>query len=155
MEGGGNNIINDSILNQIKEKVEQNTTDISTIQTSLENLVIDKTNVGVGPSVLSSLTTGTGNTAVGDSAGGGPYGVSTSSNCPGISYYNDSIALGANAVITDYNQLMVSPNIYTINVPALAASTGTGDGTILDYDSSANILPSSGTFNSVSKIDTE
>jgi len=32
---------------------------------------------------------------------------------------------------------------------------GTGTGTILEYDSSGNIIPSAGTYNMVSKIDTE
>jgi len=35
----------------------------------------------------------------------------------------------------------------------LAASTGTGAGTILEFDLTGNILPSAGTYNSVSKID--
>jgi len=48
---------------------------------------------------------------------------------------------------------MVVPTITSFNISGLTASTGTGEGTILEFDSSGNIIPSAGTYNSVSKID--
>jgi len=66
-----------------------------------------------------------------------------------------SIALGAGAVITNYNQLMVASSITSFNISRLTTSTGTREGTILDFDSSGNVIPSAGTYNTVSKIDTE
>jgi len=50
---------------------------------------------------------------------------------------------------------MVGSNITSFNISGLAASTGTGEGTILEFDSSGNIIPSVGTYNMVSKIDTK
>jgi len=44
---------------------------------------------------------------------------------------------------------MLSPAITTLNVPGLVSSMGTGTGTILEYTSSKNIIPSAGTYNSV------
>jgi len=52
------------------------------------------------------------------------------------------------------NQLILSPSITTLNVLGLTSSTGSGEGTILEYDSLKNILPSAGTYSSTSKIDT-
>jgi len=63
--------------------------------------------------------------------------------------------LGANVVTNNYNQFMVAPNITSFNISGLTASTGTGTGTILEFDSSGNIIPSAGTYNTVSKIDSE
>jgi len=74
---------------------------------------------------------------------------------PGISAINGSIGLGYNAIIDDYNQLMVGLSVTSFNISGLAASTGTGEGTILEFDSSGNIIPSTGTYNTVSSIDTE
>jgi len=42
-----------------------------------------------------------------------------------------------------------------LNISSLTPSTGRGEGTILDFDSSGNRIPSAGTYNMVSKIDTE
>jgi len=49
---------------------------------------------------------------------------------------------------------MVALNITSFNISGLTASTGSGEGTILEFDSSGNIIPSAGTYNTVSKIDT-
>jgi len=70
------------------------------------------------------------------------------------SYILGSIALGAGTEITGYNQLMVAPNVTQFNIPGLAASTGTGAGTILEFDSAGNILPTAGTYKTVASIDT-
>jgi len=69
-----------------------------------------------------------------------------------VGYYNGLIALGAGAVITNYNQLMVVTNVTAFNMTGLAASTGTGAGTILEFE--GNILPTAGTYKTVSAIDT-
>jgi len=50
----------------------------------------------------------------------------------GASYIVGSIALGANARITGYNQLMVAPNVTQFNISSLIASTETSVGTILE-----------------------
>jgi len=52
----------------------------------------------------------------------------------GANYIVGSIALGANAKFTGYNQLMVTPNVTQFNIPGLIALTGTGVGTILEFD---------------------
>jgi len=69
-----------------------------------------------------------------------------------VGYYNGSIALGAGATITGYNQLMVTPNVTQFNMTGLAASTGMGASTILEFDSEGNILPTAGTYKIVSAI---
>jgi len=48
---------------------------------------------------------------------------------------------------------VVASNITSFIIPGLTASTGTGAGTILEFNSSGNIIPSTGTYNMVSKID--
>jgi len=73
---------------------------------------------------------------------------------PQVGYYNGSIALGAGAVITNYNQLMVATNVTAFNMVSLAPSTGTGTGTILEFDSEGNILPTAGTYKTLASIDT-
>jgi len=145
------------------------------------NIVVSGTNLGVGPNALNILTTGMGTTAIGSDAGGSPYGVltgsgnvmvganagnicSTGSNntflgsntdfTPGIGYYNGSIALGSGAIVNNYNQLMVAPNVNLFNMAGLAALTGTGVGTILEFDLAGNILPTAGTYKTVASIDT-
>jgi len=145
------------------------------------NIVVTGTNVAVGPNALNILTTGMGNTAIGSDAGGSPYGVAEGSGnvmvganasniCsggsnntflgsntdfkPGVGYYNGSIALGSGAIITNYNQLMVAPNVTAFNMAGLAASTGTGKGTILEFNLDGNILPTAGTCKTVASIDT-
>jgi len=69
------------------------------------------------------------------------------------SYILGSIGLGAGTTITGYNQLMVAPNVTQFNIPGLTASTGTGTGTILEFDSASNLLPRAGTYKTVSAID--
>jgi len=49
---------------------------------------------------------------------------------------------------------MVAPNVTAFNIAGLAPSTGTGTGTILEFDSEGNILPMAGTYKTVSAIDT-
>jgi len=145
------------------------------------NIVVSGTNVAVGPDALNQVTTGTGNTAIGSDAGGSPYGVAAGSwnvmvganagnicsggsnntflgsntdFTPGVGYYSGSIALGSGAIIDNYNQLMVTPNITTFNMAGLAALTGTGTGTILEFDSASNVLPTAGTYKTVAAINT-
>jgi len=50
---------------------------------------------------------------------------------------------------------MVAPNVENFNIPGLTASTGSGEGPIIEFDSSGNIIPSAGTYDMVSQIDTE
>jgi len=73
---------------------------------------------------------------------------------PGEQSLSGSIALGAGVVISNYNQLMVASNVTSFNISGLTSSTGSREGTILEFDSEGNISPSAGTYNSVSKIDT-
>jgi len=49
---------------------------------------------------------------------------------------------------------MVAPNVTQFNIPGLVVSTGTGAGTALEFDSAGNILPTAGTYKTVSAIDT-
>jgi len=145
-----------------------------------DNVVVTGTNFGVSPGTFTMLTTGSNNVAVGNGAAGGQYGNQTGNNnvmlgyntgagCQTGSnntflgsntsmyeanYVNGSIALGSGATITGYNQLMVATNVTQFNIPGLAASTGTGAGTILEFDLTGNILPTAGTYKTVSAIDT-
>jgi len=145
------------------------------------NIISTGTNLAVGPDALTQVTTGTNNTAIGNTAGGGQYGITTGSGnvmlgvgsgggCengsnntflgngtvfkPGITYFNVSIALGAGAVISNYNQLMVASNVTAFNIAGLAALTGTGTGTILEFDLGGNVIPTAGTYKTVASIDT-
>jgi len=72
----------------------------------------------------------------------------------GITSYSGSIALGTSATITNYNKLMVASNITAFNIPGLIALAGTGLGTILEFDSAGNVLPTAGTYKTVLAIDT-
>jgi len=145
-----------------------------------DNVVVTGTNLGVGPGTFTMLTTGTNNVAVGSGATGGEYGnqsgnnnvmlgYNTGAGCQtgsnntflgsntsmyGANYVEGSIALGSGATITGYNQLMVATNVTQFNIPGLTASTGTGAGTILEFDLAGNILPTAGTYKTVSAIDT-
>jgi len=143
--------------------------------------LVSGTNLAVGPNALNIVTTGTGNTAIGNDSGGSPYGVSTGSGnvmvganagdicsggsnntflgsntdfTPRVGYYNGSIALVSGAIVDNYNQLMVAPNVTTFNIAGLAASRGTGAGTILEFDLAGNVLPTAGTYKTVASIDT-
>jgi len=91
---------------------------------------------------------GSGNVMVGYNSGGSCESCSNNTFLGtntqfklGQSAYNGSIALGSNAVINTNNQLMVMPTITSFNISGLTASTGTGEGTILEFDSSGNIIP--------------
>jgi len=57
--------------------------------------------------------------------------------------------------ITNRDQFVVASNVTSFIIPGLTASTRTGAGTILEFNSSGNIIPSGGTYNMVSKMDTE
>jgi len=144
------------------------------------NLVAMRTNLAVGPNALNYLSTGTNNTAVGNTSRGGQYGIMTGSNnvigagsgescenrsnntflgtntalTAGQTLFSDSIALGASAVISNSNQLMVTSNVNLFNMAGLATSTGTGTGTILEFDLAGNVLPTAGTYKTVASIDT-
>jgi hypothetical protein len=93
-------------------------------------------NFGVGPGIFQELTTGTQNTAIGNRPAGGPYKLTTGrGSCETGS---NNTFLGTNTQLYPGEQLIRS-----------------GEGTILEFDSSGNIIPSAGTYNTVSKIDTE
>jgi len=49
---------------------------------------------------------------------------------------------------------MVAPNVTQFNILRLTPSTGTSTGTILEFDLARNILPTAGTYKTVSAIDT-
>jgi len=49
---------------------------------------------------------------------------------------------------------MVAPNVTTFNMAGLAALTGTGAGTILEFDLASNVLPTAGAYKTVASIDT-
>jgi len=49
---------------------------------------------------------------------------------------------------------MVASNVTQFNIPGLIALTGTGVGTILEFDSAGNVLPMAGTYKTVLAIDT-
>jgi len=63
--------------------------------------------------------------------------------------------LGAGTIVTNSDQFIVASNINSFIIPGLTQLTGSGEGIILEYNSSGNIIPSAGTYNIVSKIDTE
>jgi hypothetical protein len=111
------------------------------------NIVVTGTNLGVGSNVLTQLTTGTDNVAIGLGASSGNYSLTTCSgnvmlgaNSGGgcvtgsnntllgyntsmsASYILGSIALGTGTKITGYNQLMVAPNVTQFNILGLATS---------------------------------
>jgi len=64
---------------------------------------------------------------------------------PGQQLIGDPIALGAGVVISNYNQLMVASNVTSFNISGLTSSTGSREGTISEFESSGNIIPSAGT----------
>jgi len=173
------NITNSNEYEDKKESVTVIENNLSKLQSYT---VSEGTNFGVGPSIFDKLTTGMQNTAIGNLAARGLYRLTTGSrnvmvgynsggSCetgsnntflgtntqfkPGQSAFNGSIALGSNAIISDYNQLMVASTITLFNISGLSASTGSGEGTILEFESLGNLIPSAGTYNSMSKIDTE
>jgi len=95
-------------------------------------------NVMVGTGTGCSCETGSNSTFLG----------SNTDFKSGVSYYNGLIELGAGVTITGYNQLMVATNVTQFSILGLAASTGTGAGTILEYFA-GNILPIAGTCKTV------
>jgi len=126
--------------NNTEQELQSQITDLQS------NIVVSGTNVAVGPSTLTQVTTRTDNTAVGYATSGPPYSITTGSgnvilgassggSCmngsnntflgsntgfkAGITYYSGSIAFCASATITNYNQLMVSSNITAFNMTGL------------------------------------
>jgi len=167
---------NTTSISSLQANVNNNTTSISTLQSYV---VSDGSNFGVGPSVFDQLTIGVQNVAVGNlsaveysvtnGSGNVMIGYNSGANCQsgnnntflgayaqfesGKTSINSSIGLGYDAIINADNQLMVATAINSFNISGLKASTGTGEGTILEFDSAGNILPSAGTYNTVASID--
>jgi len=133
------NITNSNKYEDVVDKVTVAENNVSTLQSYTFSI---GTNFGVGPGVFQEVTTGMQNTAIGNSATGGPYKLTTgsgnvmvgyNSGCtcenglnntflgtntqlyPGEQSISDSIALGAGVVITNYNQLMVASNVTSFN----------------------------------------
>jgi hypothetical protein len=114
-----------------------------------DNVTTGEENVLIGPEAGGNLTTGNCNVCIGSHCG--VY----SDDC------TNAIVLGSRSspsstpyTNTASNQLYIAPAVTSFNFPSLAASTGTGAGTIIEYDSSGNIIPSAGTYNSVAALDT-
>jgi len=111
---------------------------------------------------LYKLATGSGNVMVGYNSGGtcenGSNNTFLGANTQlelGNTYISGSIALGEGATTSENNQLMIASNVTSFNISGLTASMGTGEGTILEFDSSGNIIPVPvGNFDSISKIST-
>jgi len=96
----------------------------------LEQLTTRTNNIAIGLGAASGnygLTTGSGNVMLGINSG--PSCVVGSNNTflgyntsiYGADYIIGSIALGANARITGYNQFLVAPNVTQFNIPGLTA----------------------------------
>jgi len=168
-----------SDISSLQESVNTNTTNITNLQSYI---VLNGTNFGIGPGVLGNLTTGTQNTVIGYLVGALPYTITSGSDntfigfnagisCemgsnntfvgasiqlqPGQILFTGSITLGAGTIVTNSDQFIVASNTNSFIIPGLTQSTGSGEGIILEYNSSGNIIPSAGTYNMVSKIDTE
>jgi len=115
------------------------------------NIVVTGTNLGVGPSTLTQLTTRTNNVAIGLGSSSGKDSLTTGNgnvmvgpnSGPGCvtgsnntllgyhtsmsaSYILGSIALGAGTKISGYN--LIAPNATQFNILGLIALTGTGAG---------------------------
>jgi len=145
------NNVND--ITSLQEIVNNNTTNISTLQSYT---VLNGTNFGVGPGVLGNLTTGTQNTIVGNWEDALPYTITSGSSntfigyiagksCevgsnntfvganaqlqPGQTYFSGSIALGAGAIVTYSNQFVVASNVDSFIIPGLTrGGAGSGSG---------------------------
>jgi hypothetical protein len=148
------NNVND--ITSLQESVTTNTTNITTLQIYT---VSKGTNLGVGQDVLQDLTTRTQHTAIGYGAGAGTYGLTTGSRnvmvgynsgggCEtgsnntslgtntqfeGALYISGSISLEEGATVKEENQLVVASTITSFNISGLTASTGSGEGTILEF----------------------
>jgi len=106
-------------------------------------------NVCLGSAAGYSITIGTRNVFIGSNCE--PYGAAcTGAICIG-SRVNES---AAHVMNTSGYQLYIAPTITSFNISGLAASTGTGAGTILEFDSAGNILPTAGTYKTILAIDT-
>jgi len=74
------NITNSNEYEDVVDKITVIDSNVSTLQSYT---VLKGTNFGVGPNVFQELTSGGQNTAIGNGAGGGPYGFSTGRKCDG------------------------------------------------------------------------
>jgi len=72
-----------SDITSLQESVNNNTTNITTLESYI---VSGASNFGIGQNVLQDLTTGYQNTALGDGAGSGPYGLTTGSGNVMVGY---------------------------------------------------------------------
>jgi len=125
----------------------------------LPNITAGFNSIGLGFLAGGEVTTGHGNTLIGTASAlaltmGYDNTVVGNNTNVYADYCSESIVLGAWCTNTASNQLYVSPSITLFNISGLITSMGTGVGTIMEFDSSGNIIPSTGTYNMVSKIDT-
>jgi len=143
-----------------------NVNDLSTAQSdisSLQESVNTNTIVGNLEGALPyTITSGSNNTFIGFNAGvsceqgsNNTFVGASIQLQPGQTLFNGSIALGAGTIVTNSDKFVVASNINSFIIPGLTQSTGSGEGIILEYNSSGNIIPSTGTYSTVSKIDTE
>jgi len=137
-------------------------------QGSLSNLSTGSSNVGLGYEVgggyLSSdgFQTGSNNIAIGNLAASGTNDAACSNNIyigPGAVTsavrVSNSIILGSRATSGVSNEFLIS-NINHLNIPSLTTSAD-GTGTLLQWGRANTgwVQASGGTYNTVSKIDTE
>jgi len=103
----------------------------------------------VGSAAGYGITTGTRNVFIGSNCES--YGAT----CTGAICLSSRVNESADHVTNtaDY-QLYITPMVTSFNISGLAPLTGTGVGTILEFDSACNILPTAGTYKTVSAIDT-
>jgi hypothetical protein len=71
------NVTNSNKYEEVVNKFTIIENNVSTLQSYT---VSNGTNFGIGPSVFNNLTTGTQNTAIGNSAAGGPHKLTTVNN---------------------------------------------------------------------------
>jgi len=71
------NVTNSNEYEEVVDKVTVIENNVSTLQSYTVSI---GTNFGVGPGVFQELSTGTQNTAIGNSATGGPYKLTTKCN---------------------------------------------------------------------------
>jgi len=110
-----NNITN---LNKYEDVVDKVTVIENNISTLQSYTVSKGKNFGVVPSVFNNLTTFLG------------CNVQLQ---PGQNSISGSIALGTGVVINNSNQLMVASTITSFNISGLTPSTGSGEGTVLEF----------------------
>jgi len=105
-----NNITNSNLYDDLDSKVTVNEGNISTFQ---GYIVSNGTNFGVGPSTLQDLTIGTKNTACGNLAGAGPYGVQSGSRNVMVGYsLGGTCIVGSNNTFLGANTTLSPGQIY-------------------------------------------